>query len=85
MCDRTGGARQVLYGVQDAQLSQQAQRSPLKKARKSGASAPAGNQPAEAKDRSVCNPWGRAGIRLLKAALPVMPLRIANIVMAAAL
>jgi hypothetical protein len=57
----------------------------------SGASAPAWNQPAEAKDRSVCNACGRAGIRLLegglllKGALPVMPLRIANIVMAAAL
>ena len=51
----------------------------------SGASAPAGNQPAEAKDRRVCNACGRAGIRLLKGALPVMPLRIANIVMAAAL
>jgi hypothetical protein len=50
-----------------------------------GASAPAGNQPADAKDRRVCNAGGRAGIRLLNGALPVMPLRIANIVMAAAL
>ena len=51
----------------------------------SGANAPAGNQPAEANGRSLSNDCGRAGARLLNGALPVMPLRIANIVMAAAL
>jgi len=51
----------------------------------SGANAPAGNQPVEAKGRRFTNDCGRAGGRLLNGALPVMPLRIANIVMAAAL
>jgi hypothetical protein len=44
-----------------------------------------GNQPAEANDRTVVKGCGRVGSRLLKGALPVMPLRIANIVIAAAL
>jgi hypothetical protein len=51
------------------------------------------NQPAEANDRTAAKGCGRVGTRLLfkaallllKGALPVMPLRIANIVIAAAL
>src|SRR5260221_11907076 len=42
-------------------------------------------QPAEAKDRTVPKGCGRIDGRLLNGALPVMRLRIANIVMAAAL
>ena len=92
--------RVLLRSAASATPAAKRHRLPLKKTRgTSGAIAPVGTQTAEAKDRRVCTDCGRDGTRLLllegalllggalllKAALPVMPLRIANIVIAAAL